>query len=151
MLSCFVIRQIKYNASLNYTNLVLVNGRTYLQISLFFIGNNGGSISIKSQNARLECKVPLYSQLVRMYSNQISKIQFGVPFESQDYYRGSFSLLAEPKNLSPQEVEETRQIYTKGLEPVCCKKRQKSPNQETDLGSRGPLEALIGAKLILND
>ena len=74
MLSCFVIRQIKYNASLNYTNLVLVNGRTYLQISLFFIGNNGGSISIKSQNARLELEVPLYSQLVRMYSNQISKL-----------------------------------------------------------------------------
>ena len=37
------------------------------------------------------------------------------------------------------------------LEPVCCKKRQKSPNQETGLGNRRPLEALNDAKLILND
>ena len=37
MLSCFVVRQIKYNTYLNYTNLVLVQGRTYLQISIFFI------------------------------------------------------------------------------------------------------------------
>ena len=29
------------------------------------------------------------------------------------------------------------------LEPVCCKKGQKSPNQETGLGNRGPLEAMI--------
>ena len=26
------------------------------------------------------------------------------------------------------------------LEPVCCKKWQKSPNQETGLGNRGPLD-----------
>ena len=31
------------------------------------------------------------------------------------------------------------------------KKRQKTPNQETGLGNRGPLEALNGTKLILND
>ena len=37
------------------------------------------------------------------------------------------------------------------LKPVCCKKRQKTPNQETGLGNRGPLEALNGTKLILND
>ena len=37
------------------------------------------------------------------------------------------------------------------LEPVCCKKRQKSPNQETGLGNRGTLEALIDTKLILNE
>ena len=36
------------------------------------------------------------------------------------------------------------------LEPVCCKKWQKSPNQETGFGNRRPLEALIGTKLILN-
>ena len=36
------------------------------------------------------------------------------------------------------------------LEPVCCKKRQKSPNQETGLGNRGPLEILNDTKLILN-
>ena len=28
------------------------------------------------------------------------------------------------------------------LEPVCCKKRQKSPNQETGLGIRGQLKVL---------
>ena len=28
------------------------------------------------------------------------------------------------------------------LEPVCCKKRQKSPNQETGLGNRGDLKVL---------
>ena len=38
------------------------------------------------------------------------------------------------------------------LEPVCCQKLQKkSPNQETSLGNREPLEALIDTKLILND
>ena len=37
------------------------------------------------------------------------------------------------------------------LELVCCKKRQKSPNQETGLGNRGPLEILNDTKLILND
>jgi hypothetical protein len=36
------------------------------------------------------------------------------------------------------------------LEPVCCKNRQKSPNQETGLGHRGPLEALNDTKLTLN-
>ena len=35
------------------------------------------------------------------------------------------------------------------LEPVCCKKRQKSPNQETGLGTRGHLILNI-TKLILN-
>ena len=37
------------------------------------------------------------------------------------------------------------------LEPVCCKKQQISPNQETGLGNRGLLEALNDTKLILND
>ena len=37
------------------------------------------------------------------------------------------------------------------LELVCCKKQQKSPNQETGLENRGPLEALNNTKLILND
>ena len=32
------------------------------------------------------------------------------------------------------------------LEPVCCKKRQKSPNQETGLRNREPLEALNDTK-----
>ena len=36
------------------------------------------------------------------------------------------------------------------LEPICCKNSKKSPNQETGLGIRGPLEALIDTKLILN-
>ena len=37
------------------------------------------------------------------------------------------------------------------LELVCCKKQQKSPNQETGLENRGPLEALNNTKMILND
>ena len=36
------------------------------------------------------------------------------------------------------------------LDLSCCKKRQKSPNQETGFGKRGSLEALK-TKLILND
>ena len=35
------------------------------------------------------------------------------------------------------------------LEPVCCKKRQKSPNQETGLGNRGHLKVLKNTKLVL--
>jgi hypothetical protein len=37
------------------------------------------------------------------------------------------------------------------LEPSCCKKRQKSPNQETDLGNREHLKVLNDTKLVLND
>ena len=37
------------------------------------------------------------------------------------------------------------------LEPVCCKNRQKSPNQEAALGNGGPLKALNDTKLILID
>ena len=37
------------------------------------------------------------------------------------------------------------------LEPVCCKKRQKSPIQETGLGNRGYLKALKDTKLVLNE
>ena len=39
----------------------------------------------------------------------------------------------------------------KTLELVCCKKRQKSPNQGTGLGNRKPLETLYDSKLIIND
>ena len=41
-------------------------------------------------------------------------------------------------------------VFGNKIEPVCCKKRQKSPNEETGLGNRGPLEALNHTKLILN-
>ena len=34
------------------------------------------------------------------------------------------------------------------LEPSCCKKRQKSPNQETGLENRGRLKVLNDTKLI---
>ena len=37
------------------------------------------------------------------------------------------------------------------LEPSCCKKRQKSPGQETDLGNRGRLKVLNDIKLVLNE
>jgi hypothetical protein len=37
------------------------------------------------------------------------------------------------------------------LEPVCCKKRQKNPNQETGLVNSGPQEDLNDTKLIVND
>ena len=37
------------------------------------------------------------------------------------------------------------------LEPSCCKKWQKSPNQETCLGNRGHLKVVNDTKLILND
>ena len=36
------------------------------------------------------------------------------------------------------------------LEPVCCKKRQKSPNQETGLGNKGHLKVMNDTKLVLN-
>ena len=37
------------------------------------------------------------------------------------------------------------------LEPSCCKKRRKSPNQEAGLGNRGHLKVLNGTKLVLNE
>ena len=37
------------------------------------------------------------------------------------------------------------------VEPSCCKKRQKSPNQETGLRNRGRLKVLNDTKLILSD
>ena len=39
----------------------------------------------------------------------------------------------------------------KELEQSCCKKWQKSPNQETGLKNRGPLKVLNDTNLILND
>ena len=36
------------------------------------------------------------------------------------------------------------------LELSCCNKQQKSPNQETGLGSRGPLKVLNDTKLVPN-
>ena len=33
----------------------------------------------------------------------------------------------------------------------CCKKRQKSPNQETGLGNRGHLKVMNDTKLVLNE
>ena len=37
------------------------------------------------------------------------------------------------------------------LELSCCKKWQKSPNQETGLGNRGPLKLRNNTKLTIND
>ena len=37
------------------------------------------------------------------------------------------------------------------LEPICCKKQQKSPNQETGLGNRGSLNILCNTKLVLHE
>ena len=37
------------------------------------------------------------------------------------------------------------------LEQSCCKKRQKSPGQETGLGNRGRLKVLNDANLVLNE
>ena len=42
-------------------------------------------------------------------------------------------------------------VTTYILEPVCCKKRQKSPNQETGLGKRGHLKVLKDTKLVLTE
>ena len=49
------------------------------------------------------------------------------------------------------KIEVPLEYVRNRLEPVCCKKRQKSPNQENGLGNWGPLEALIDTKLILNE
>ena len=37
------------------------------------------------------------------------------------------------------------------LEPVFCKKRQKSPNEDAGLGYRGHLKGMNDTKLILNE
>ena len=37
------------------------------------------------------------------------------------------------------------------LEPVCCKKQQKSPNQETDFENTGHLKVLNDTKLVLSE
>ena len=37
------------------------------------------------------------------------------------------------------------------LEPICCKKQQKSPNQETGLGNKEHLKVLKDTNLVLND
>ena len=50
--------------------------------------------------------------------------------------------------LSGQQAISKRQL---NLEPVCCKKQQKSPNQETGLGNWGHLKVLNDAKLVLNE
>jgi hypothetical protein len=42
-------------------------------------------------------------------------------------------------------------ITQRRLEQSCCKKRQKSPGQETDFENRGCLKALNDTKLVLNE
>jgi hypothetical protein len=43
-----------------------------------------------------------------------------------------------------------QKLESKHLESVCCKKRQKNPNQETGLMNSGPPEESNDAKLIVN-
>ena len=59
------------------------------------------------------------------------------------------------KNNQVTEVSIDKGIWSvieqrKLLEPSCCKKRQKSLNQETGEGNRGHLKVLNNTKLILN-
>ena len=54
-------------------------------------------------------------------------------------------------NTNKQNIDWKHTYYYILLEPSCCKKCQKSPSQETDLGNRGRLKVLGDTKLILND
>ena len=54
-------------------------------------------------------------------------------------------------NAGQEFLKEEENQSKKGLEPVCCKKQQKSPNQEIGLGNRGYLKVLNDTKLILNE
>ena len=42
-------------------------------------------------------------------------------------------------------------VTVKPIRGSCCKKRQKSPNQETGFGNKGHLKVLNDIKLVLND
>ena len=55
-----------------------------------------------------------------------------------------------PVSFTPFRISSQKQMVF-CLEPSCYKKRQKSPNQATGLGNRGPLKVLNGTKLIPND
>ena len=57
-----------------------------------------------------------------------------------------FILKEHPNAFLPGDIHKRRGV----LELPCCKKRQKSPNQETGLGNRGHLKVLNDTKLILN-
>ena len=50
-----------------------------------------------------------------------------------------------------EEILETIQKVSLNFLLLESKSKSKSPNQETALGNRGPLEALNDTKLILND
>ena len=58
----------------------------------------------------------------------------------QEYH----SCVKEFKNIS-------KSTFFYPLEPLCCKKRQKSPCQETGLGNRGRLKDLNDTKLVLDE
>ena len=51
----------------------------------------------------------------------------------------------------PHHFQNQNQQWKIMLEPVCCKKRQKSPNQETDFGNMERLKVLNDTKLVLNE
>ena len=78
----------------------------------------------------------MHSPLWPEYSNVIS------PFDNL--------FKSNARNLIPKTTL-SRHTKTKLLKPVCCKKRQKCPNQETGLGNRGHLIVLKDTKLVLKE
>ena len=91
--------------------------------------------------ANAVCGAPIYSVAATVVTLQ--------PF----FEKRSFIEVKRDEKMQKKNPLSHIAIWTLGtylLEPVCCKKQQKSPNRETGLGNRGSLEA-NDTKLILND
>ena len=82
------------------------------------------------------------------YGRTVTECERAVPI-SEILARNIWGLLAQPYSPRARITLIVYHVTTPGgteLEQVCCKKLQKSPNQETGLGNRGPLEALNDTK-----
>ena len=66
-------------------------------------------------------------------------------FLGWDFFAASYS----KTDLVYKSINKNNPLIS-ALEHCCCKKQQKSPNQEAGLGNRGHLKILNGTKLVLD-
>ena len=87
-----------------------------------------------------------------MYNRELLKVLMFLNSHPKTYFDFYVDQLLSADSLAKlKKISLSSLTAQMALEPVCCKKRKKSPNQVTGLGNRDNLEALDDTKLILND
>ena len=106
---------------------------------------------ITKMNSCLHSRTDSHLRLGFM-GHQTRELLHSTPFTTSQWFQNSFQnsfLLLRTPSIYVFQLSFSFGLE-KTLEQVCCKKQQKSPNQETGLGNRGRLKDLNGTKLVLN-